>query len=252
MNTNAAGAAGTGPARNRQADIGRHRHGFRHGPDILVIGAGPSSGDGRRRRRGAFDHVERHDGVGGLWDIDTPTTPMYESAHFISSKRLSCFPGRPFDSGVADYPPRVEILRYLREFAAEEGLSDGIRFGVEVTGIARDGAGYAVTFAGAHRGRGWSLETGRGRGAANGDADVPPCHLRFRHPVRAYAQTSGDFDEITATMATYRSSDELRGKRPDHRRRQLRLRHRLRRGDRRCRGPEHAGVLVHSKHLFSW
>lgn len=170
------------------------------------------------RRRGlAFDHVERHDGVGGLWDFDNPTTPMYESAHFISSKRLSCFPGRPFDSGVADYPPRVEILRYLREFAAEEGLSDGIRFGVEVTGIARDGAGYAVTFAG-EGAPGTGMEPRNGTGPRTGPRTAT---RTYRHVICASGTLSvpvlpdipGDFDGDYRHSATYRSIDELRGKR---------------------------------------
>ena len=224
MNTNAAGAAGdTGPGKESGTgpDIGTDiGTGSGTGPDILVIGAGPSglATAAELRRRGlAFDHVERHDGVGGLWDIDNPTTPMYESAHFISSKRLSCFPGRPFDSGVADYPPRVEILRYLREFAAEEGLSDGIRFGVEVTGIARDGAGYAVTFAGEGApGTGMEPRNGTGPRTATRTAT-----RTYRHVICASGTLSvsvlpdipGDFDGDYRHSATYRSIDELRGKR---------------------------------------
>lgn len=111
---------------------------------ILIIGAGPSglATAAELTRAGLVcDHVEHHSGVGGLWDIDNPTTPMYESVHFISSKRLSCFPGRPFRDDVADYPPRAEIHRYLREFAADEGIAECIRFGVEVVAVEEDGAG---------------------------------------------------------------------------------------------------------------
>ena len=83
--------------------------------NVLIIGAGPSvlATAAELKKAGLdYDHVERHDGVGGLWDIDNPTTPMYESAHFISSKRLSCFPGRPFRDDVAEYPPLPR--RHLR------------------------------------------------------------------------------------------------------------------------------------------
>lgn len=199
------------------------------GPHILVIGAGPSglATAAELRRRGlAFDHVERHTAVGGLWDIDNPTTPMYESAHFISSKRLSCFPGRPFGRDVADYPPRTEILRYLRGFAEEEGLADGIRFGVEVTGITRDGAGYAVTFAGegapaADAAAGEGAEVGEGAEAVGGAAGGRPVTRTYRHIICASGTLSvpvlpdipGDFDGEYRHSATYRSIDELRGKR---------------------------------------
>ena len=56
--------------------------------NVLIIGAGPSglATAAELKKAGLdYDHVERHSGVGGLWDIDNPTTPMYESAHFISS-----------------------------------------------------------------------------------------------------------------------------------------------------------------------
>ena len=35
--------------------------------------------------------LEAHSDVGGLWDIDSPTSTMYESAHLISSKRMTEF-----------------------------------------------------------------------------------------------------------------------------------------------------------------
>ncbi|MFD5868015.1 flavin-containing monooxygenase [Corynebacterium sp. NPDC060344] len=172
--------------------------------DILIIGAGPSglATAAELRRAGLdYDHVERHDGVGGLWDIDNPTTPMYESAHFISSKRLSCLPGRPFADDVADYPPRTEILRYLREFADDEGIAERIEFGTEVVGVEPAGeSGYLVEM--------------RGAGSE-------PRTKRYDHVICASGTLSvpnlpdipGDFDGEFRHSATYRGIDELRGKR---------------------------------------
>lgn len=178
--------------------------------NVLIIGAGPSglATAAELKKAGLdYDHVERHDGVGGLWDIDNPTTPMYESAHFISSKRLSCFPGRPFRDDVADYPPRTEIHRYLREFAADEGIAERIRFGVEVVAVEEDGAGgYLVTM--------------RAAGDDGGAAGAPETR-RYRDVICASGTLStpnlpdipGEFAGEYRHSSTYRGIDELRGKR---------------------------------------
>ena len=45
------------------------------------------------KEKGAnFIVLERNDMVGGIWNINAPNTPIYESAHFIPSKNLSDFP----------------------------------------------------------------------------------------------------------------------------------------------------------------
>lgn len=54
---------------------------------ILVIGAGPvglAIARALREKGLAYDHVERNAGPGGVWDIDAPGTPMYES---VSGRR---------------------------------------------------------------------------------------------------------------------------------------------------------------------
>ena len=179
--------------------------------DILIIGAGPSGLDSAAEftRAGLdHDHVEHHSGVGGLWGIDNPTTPMYESALFISSKRLSCFPGRPFSDDVADHPPRAEVLRYLREFAADEGIAARIRFGVEVIAVEEDrenggDGGYRVTM----------LAAGDDGGAAG-----EPETRRYRDVICASGTLStrnlpdipGEFAGEYRHSATYRGIDELR------------------------------------------
>ena len=92
--------------------------------DTCVIGAGPAGLAVARalaERNLPYTHIERHTGVGGLWDIDNPGSPMYESAHFISSKTLSGFGGWPMPDHFADYPPRQQILEYLQSFADAYG-----------------------------------------------------------------------------------------------------------------------------------
>ena len=106
--------------------------------DTCIIGAGPAGLAAARalKARGLpYTHLERHTAVGGLWDIDNPGTPLYESAHFISSRTMSAFSGYPMPDDYPDYPNHRQILAYLRGFADAYDLTDSIEFGVEVTAI---------------------------------------------------------------------------------------------------------------------
>ncbi|RKE77429.1 amino acid permease [Rhizobium sp. AG855] len=100
-----------------------------------IIGAGPSGLVMARAfiKEGVpFDCFERHSDVGGLWDPQNPGTPIYESAHFISSKWTSYFYGFPMPDHFPDYPSYKQILDYIRSFARAFGLYDYITFNVEV------------------------------------------------------------------------------------------------------------------------
>lgn len=117
----------------------------------LIVGAGPGGLAVARAFKlfgVPYVHVERHRDVGGIWDADNPGTPIYESAHFISSKACSAFHGMPMPEDYPDYPGRAQILEYLRAFADAFGLREGIRFGTEVTAAEPvAGGGWRVTFA---------------------------------------------------------------------------------------------------------
>ena len=106
--------------------------------DTCIIGAGPAGLATARalKARGLpYTHLERHTGVGGLWDIDNPGTPLYESAHFISSRTLSGFSGHPMPEDYPDYPDHRRILDYLRSFADRYSLTGAIEFETEVTAV---------------------------------------------------------------------------------------------------------------------
>lgn len=84
-----------------------------------------------------FDAFEIHDEVGGLWNIENPHSTMYESAHLISSKRMTEFTEFPMRDEAADYPSHTEILRYFLDYADTFELRREYRFGVRVVGIER-------------------------------------------------------------------------------------------------------------------
>ncbi|QFT55095.1 NAD(P)/FAD-dependent oxidoreductase [Microbulbifer sp. THAF38] len=88
---------------------------------------------------------EVHSDVGGLWDINSPTSTMYESAHLISSKRMTEFADFPMDESVADYPSHRDMGDYFRSYAREFGLYGHYEFDTEVVQCVRSGDGWLVT-----------------------------------------------------------------------------------------------------------
>lgn len=107
-------------------------------PTYAVIGAGPSGLAAARnlQRFGlGFTGYEAAAGVGGLWDIDSPRSTVYESAHLISSRTTTEFTEHPMPPGTPDYPSHRHLLDYFRGFAERFGLTEHYRFGTEVTGV---------------------------------------------------------------------------------------------------------------------
>jgi Flavin-binding monooxygenase-like len=105
-----------------------------------IIGAGPSglaAAAAFRKHGVAYDHLERHTSVGGLWDLANPGTAMYESAHLISSRTMSGFVGFPMPADYPDYPKREQVLNYLRAFARKNDLEPQVEFGRTVERVDR-------------------------------------------------------------------------------------------------------------------
>ncbi|UDY24778.1 amino acid permease [Nocardioides sp. Kera G14] len=101
----------------------------------VIVGGGPSSMIMARAliKEGVpFDWFERHGDFGGIWDMENPGTPMYESAHFISSRYTSGFYGEPMPSTFPDYPTWKQIRDYIRKFGRDWGLYDRVTFNTEV------------------------------------------------------------------------------------------------------------------------
>lgn len=101
----------------------------------LIIGAGPSGLIAARafKRYGIdADIVERHTGIGGLWDINNPGTPMYETCSMISSRIAGGFVGYPMSTELPMYPSWSDLYQYINEFAVAYGLDAHCEFGVSV------------------------------------------------------------------------------------------------------------------------
>jgi len=100
-----------------------------------VIGAGPSGLAAARNlaRRGIpFTGFEIHTDVGGLWDIESPMSTMYESAHLISSKGTTAYDELPMRAEVADFPSHREMKTYFHDYAETFDLRRHFRFATEV------------------------------------------------------------------------------------------------------------------------
>jgi cation diffusion facilitator CzcD-associated flavoprotein CzcO len=111
---------------------------------VCIIGAGPAglvAAAALQQRGIPFTIVDAGRMPGGIWDIDRDATPMYDSAHFISSRRLSSFHGFPMPESYADYPKHDRILEYVRAYARHHDLERHITFGVRVESAQRDAGG---------------------------------------------------------------------------------------------------------------
>ena len=166
-----------------------------------IIGAGPAgliSARALLKEGIPFDCFERHTELGGLWEPGNPGTPLYDTAHFISSKWTSYFYGFPMPDSFPDYPSGAQILSYLQDFADAYGLRPHITFGTEVRHAAPEGDGWRV-----------ELSTGEVRHYA-GVIACPGVTWHGAMPKLPGAET---FTGQARHSVTYRDPEEFRGKR---------------------------------------
>lgn len=167
---------------------------------VGIVGAGPAglcAAAALRARGVPFEMLDQGPDVGGIWDIDRPVTPMYESAHFISSRTLSAFPDFPMPAEFPDYPRHDRILEYIRAFADHHDLRRHARFGVSVVRAVRRPAG------------GWDLELDTGERRTY-EALVVATGVNW-HP--SIPDVEGHFAGEAYHAFSYRSADAFRGKR---------------------------------------
>lgn len=112
-----------------------------------VIGAGPMGLACARNLQKLgipFIGLELHSDVGGLWDINNPHSTMYETAHLISSKRMTEFVEFPMKDEVAEYPSHAEVLSYFQDYASHFKLRDHYEFNTRVLQVEPDGSQWKI------------------------------------------------------------------------------------------------------------
>lgn len=173
-----------------------------------VIGAGPMGLAAARtlQKHGLpFTGFELHDDVGGLWDIANPQSTVYESAHLISSKRMTEFTEFPMRDAVAPYPRHDELKRYFGEFADAFDLRRHFEFGTRVVRVvraARAPAGEA----------GWDVTTERaGATVTRRFAGVLLCTGTLHHP--HHPALPGRFSGRVLHSAAYKRPEAFAGER---------------------------------------
>lgn len=101
-----------------------------------IIGSGPAGLAGAKNlleNNIPFDGYDAGKDVGGLWNINNPLSTMYESAHLISSKKMTEFIDFPMKDEVADYPSHVEMFNYFKDYANHFGINKHYTFETSVT-----------------------------------------------------------------------------------------------------------------------
>ncbi|HET7240470.1 MAG TPA: NAD(P)-binding domain-containing protein [Gemmatimonadales bacterium] len=167
---------------------------------FCVIGAG-AAGLAAARHLAAtetrFEVIERERDVGGIWDASLPHSPVYRSAHLISSKPLTQFPDFPMPREYPDYPDHAQALEYLRGYAKAFGLYDHIRFGQTVERVERDAPGK------------WRVTLGDGTRRTYAGVIV----ASGVHSVPTLPAVPGRFEGVTIHSRGYKSPEIFRGRR---------------------------------------
>ncbi|MDA9009013.1 NAD(P)-binding domain-containing protein [Alphaproteobacteria bacterium] len=149
-----------------------------------------------------FQGFEQHSDVGGLWDINAEQSTMYESAHLISSKRMTEFKDFPMSDTAAEYPSHGQVLEYFHAFAERFSIREHFHFGAQVTALeplGEDGDGWRVTWQDKH---GEQSDIYRGIMIANGtlsEANMP--------------KFPGHWDGEMIHASVYREPEFFQGKR---------------------------------------
>jgi dimethylaniline monooxygenase (N-oxide forming) len=118
---------------------------------IAVIGAGPSGLPACKALAEAgldYECLEARDQVGGVWNLDGPTSGAYRSLQTNTSTHTMAYSDFPFAEGAPLFPRARELQEYFEAYASEFGLHAKIRFGHRaLRATPREGGGWRIEFA---------------------------------------------------------------------------------------------------------
>jgi cation diffusion facilitator CzcD-associated flavoprotein CzcO len=167
---------------------------------FCIVGAGAAGlavAKNFKQRGIPFDCFERETDIGGLWNAETPSGVVYDTAHMVSSRDMTAFDDFPMPSDYPIYPSHRQAMAYLRSYAEEFGILEEIRLGTAVEHIEESNGGWDVRIAGETQPRHYD-----GVVIANGHHDEP-----------RWPDYPGDFDGALLHSRDYRSPSQLAGKR---------------------------------------
>ncbi|MCG8673523.1 MAG: NAD(P)-binding domain-containing protein [Pseudomonadales bacterium] len=162
-----------------------------------VIGAGPSglvAAKNLLQRNIPCEIIEKHDDIGGIWNIKNPQSTVYDNTYTITSREITAYTDFPFPEDSGDYIHHTKVLDYLRDYAVKNDLSSIIRFNMEVSKLERQGEFWEVTCGG-------TTYLYKGVVVANGHNWYPK-----------YPDYSGDFTGEIIHSSSYKNPDNLKGK----------------------------------------
>ena len=175
-----------------------------------LVGAGPTGLSAARNlsRRGIpFVGFEIHSDVGGLWDINSRKSTMYESAHLISSKTTTAYDEFPMRDEVADFPSHREMNTYFKDYADTFDLRRNYRFGTEVIATEPENPDAVDSV--------WkvTIRTGEGEEETGRYAGVIIANGILSEPSIPEFEGQDEFEGEILHTASYKKADIFRGKR---------------------------------------
>ena len=113
-----------------------------------IIGGGPAGlcmAKNLKELGVPFDAYEAASEVGGLWNINNERSSVYETAHLISSKKMTEFKDFPMPDDTPDYPSRRILFKYFVDYAHHFKIWEHYILNTSVEKIEKEDDKWSVT-----------------------------------------------------------------------------------------------------------